>query len=284
MKTYAQFLQEHFSGKIQKLPIDTRRLCPNRDGTLSTDGCAYCLNASFSPDTAKAALPPSEQISRAKRFFAGKYKSMRYLAYFQSYTPTHAPIPVVLADVEEAMKDPEIAGVVLSTRPDCLPPALLEALASLPKPVHIEIGAETSFDRTLTRINRCHTWAQVVDAANRCAANGLPVGLHLIMGLPGETEEMMLETIRKVNALPVSTLKIHHLQILKGTSLGAAYLRGENLDIITFTPQTYAALCRRILSLLRPDIAVERLLAQAPPSLLLSPRWNLKPDRFFALL
>lgn len=280
MKTYAEFLAGIFEGKIQKLPIDTQRGCPNRHGTLGRGGCTYCLNAAFSPDAAKSRLTVKEQIERGRRFFARKYREMRYLAYFQSYTPTFADADEFLRECAEAMDEEDVAGVVVSTRPDCLPDSLIDGLRGLRKRVIIEIGAESTHDATLRRVNRCHTWERSVDAVRRCHEAGLPVGLHLIMGLPGETEEMMLESVRRVNELPIATIKFHHLQILRGTALGAAYERGEELDRVEFTPESYAALCRRILGILRPDIAVERFLAESPLPLILTPRWGLKPQDF----
>ncbi len=284
MKSYAEFLAEIFEGKVQKLPIDTQRICPNRDGSAGTGGCTYCLNGAFSPDGGKAGLSVREQIARGRKFFAGKYGKMRYLAYFQSHTPTHGPLDEVLDEIKEAMSEPDVAGVAISTRPDCIPDELLHELRMTDKPVIIEIGVESMHDRTLERINRCHDRATSEDAISRCAAAGFPVGVHLIMGLPGEDERMMLETVRRVNELPISTIKLHHLQILRGTVLGRAYERGEITDIVEFTPESYAALCRKVIDILRHDIAIERLVASAPPELLISPRWGLKPGEFMKLI
>lgn len=284
MKSYSDFLAELFDGKVQKLPLDTHRSCPNRDGSAGRGGCTYCVNAAFSPDGAKRGLSVREQIERGRRFFSKKYKSMRYLAYFQSYTSTHGDIGEVMSDFSEALSDEDVAGAIISTRPDCLPDELLTEVRRLPKPVIAELGAESTYDATLERVNRCHTWAQTVDAVLRCHAAGIATGLHLIMGLPGESEEMMLESVHRINSLPVSAVKFHHLQILRGTALGEAYLRGESLDIINFTVESYATLCRRLLSILRPDIAVERFVAQSPPGLLLAPRWGIKPSEFNKLL
>lgn len=278
MKTYAQFLAEHFSGKIQKLPVDTALGCPHEGR------CTYCLNTAFSPDPAKAALPIAEQLERGKRFFARKYSEARYLAYFQSYTSTNAPTSTLIGMYDAAMADKDVAGVVVSTRPDCVPDSLLSAIKSLPKPVFFEIGAESSHDATLQRVNRGHTWADTVDAVERIAATGIPVGIHLINGLPGENEDMMAESAMHANSLPIDSIKFHHLQILRGTPLGHAFLKGEAPDMVRFTPESYAALCRRILGLLRPDIAVERFLAEAPPNLLLFPKWGIKPYEFNRML
>lgn len=280
-KDYSDFLAEHFEGKIQKLSVDVGLSCPNRDGRTGTGGCIYCNNMAFSPDWEKRRLPVSEQLERGRRFFARKYPSMRYLAYFQSYTSTYAPIYELMASYREALSEPDIVGIVIGTRPDCMPDALLEQLKLLPGKVFIEFGAESSHNATLELINRCHTWECTVDAVERTAEAGFPVGLHFILGLPGETEDMMVETVTRASRLPVSTIKFHQLQILRGTRL--AQIAGS-LDIPSYSPEQYAALCARLLKHLRSDIAIERFVAQAPTDMLISPKWGLKNYQFTALL
>lgn len=280
-KEYSEFLAGHFDCKVQKLSVDVGFTCPNRDGTVGYGGCIYCNNMAFSPDWSKRHNSVAEQIARGKDFFGKKYPEMRYLAYFQSYTSTYAPADTLLPLYEEALAQPGVVGLVIGTRPDCMPDSLLESLAALGAKIFIEFGAESSHDTTLGLINRCHTWAQTVDAVGRTARFGFPVGLHLILGLPGETEDMMNETVRRVSELPVSTVKFHQLQILRGTRLEKI---ASQLDIPLYTAEEYAGLCARLLGSLRRDIAVERFVAQAPDDMLLSPRWGLKNYRFTALL
>lgn len=280
-KEYSEFLAEHFSGKVQKLPVDVGFTCPNRDGTLGRGGCIYCDNRAFSPDWSKRRESVAVQIARGKAFFSRKYSDMRYLAYFQSYTSTYAPEDRLLACYREALAQPEIVGIVIGTRPDCMPDSLLDALGTLGAEVFVEFGAESSHDATLTAINRCHTWAHTVDAIIRTAARGFPVGVHLILGLPGETEAMMAETVRRVGELPVSVVKFHQLQILRGTALAEM---APETDIPLYTAEEYASLCARLLRNLRRDIAVERFVSQAPQTMLISPRWGLKSSQFIALL
>ena len=280
-KDYSDFLAEYFDGKVQKISIDMGGSCPNRDGTIGVGGCAYCNNAAFSPMFAKRVLAVKEQLARGKEFFRHKYPNMRYLAYFQSYTSTHGAFEEILGRFSEALADPEVVGLIIGTRPDCIPDELLDRIKSLSdKPIFIELGVETSHNRTLERINRCCTWETAVDAVNRIAARDIPVGIHLILGLPGETEELMLRTVERINRLPISTVKFHQLQILRGTS----FANNPPTDAIVFTPESYAALCARIIHCLRSDIAIERFVAQAPPGLLISPRWNLKNYQFTNLL
>lgn len=277
-RDYADFLAEVFGpGKVQKLSVDAEFTCPNRDGTLGLGGCAYCNNRAFSPDYKKRLSPVAEQIAAGKRFFARKYPRMRYAAYFQSYTSTYGDIDTVTRLYEEAAAQPDVIGLIIGTRPDCMPDRLLERLAQMNRrlPVIVEYGAESSHDTTLARVNRCHTWAQTVNTANRTADAGLHVGLHLIMGLPGETEEMMLATVDRLNTLPISTVKFHQLQIIKGTRLAA-----EAETPATFTIDDYISLCTKIVRRLRPDIAIERFISQAPPELLIAPRWGIKNYQF----
>ena len=280
-KDYSEFLAKHFDGKVQKLSVDVGFTCPNRDGSAGTGGCIYCNNRAFSPDWDKRHTPVAEQIARGKRFFGKKYPDMKYLAYFQSYTSTYASPDSLMAIYNEALDQDDIVGLIIGTRPDCMPDSLLDRIASLDTKVFIEYGAESSHNSTLTLINRCHTWEATVDAVHRTAARGIPVGLHLILGLPGEDEEMMTTTVERVNSLPVSTVKFHQLQILRGTTLEKMALM---LDIPAFTAEEYAALCARLLGHLRSDIAVERFVAQAPDDMLLSPRWGLKNYQFTSLL
>ncbi len=280
-KDYSAFLAEHFDGKVQKLSVDVGFTCPNRDGSIGRGGCIYCNNMAFSPDWDKRTESVAAQIARGKAFFGKKYPDMRYLAYFQSYTSTYAPEEKLLTLYREALAQPDVVGLIIGTRPDCMPDSLLDSIADLGCKVFIEYGAESSHDSTLDLVNRCHTWAATVDAVERTARRGIPVGLHLILGLPGETEEMMIETVRRVSALPIATVKFHQLQILKGTRLEKIV---QNLDIPAYTADEYAALCARLLKYLRSDIAVERFVAQAPDDLLISPRWGLKNYQFTSLL
>ncbi|MCI9284643.1 MAG: TIGR01212 family radical SAM protein [Muribaculaceae bacterium] len=284
-RDFSDFLAGHFKGKMQKLSIDAGFSCPNRDGTKGRGGCTYCNNASFSPSYCRstAGQSVSSQIEDGRRFFGKKYPDMGYLAYFQSYTNTHSGDEDRLMDLyREACSAEGVEGVIIGTRPDCISDSLLRRLGELPWAM-MEYGAESSHDATLQRVNRCHTWAETADAVIRTAHAGLPVGLHLIMGLPGETTGMMLETIRRVNDLPVDTIKIHQLQLLRGTRMAADVERGL-YDVTRFTAEEYASLCAEIVRQLRPDIAIERFVSQAPPDMLIYPRWGLKNYQFTELV
>lgn len=281
--TFADFLAGHFDCKMQKLSVNAGFSCPNRDGSKGRGGCTYCNNASFSPAYTRGLRSVTEQVEEGKRFFARKYPDMRYLAYFQSYTSTNtADLDRLMAMYDEACAVDGVDGVIIGTRPDCMPDALLDRLRSLPW-VMVEYGAESAHDATLARINRCHTWADTADAVRRTHDAGIPCGLHLINGLPGEDEEMMFATVDAVNALPVDVVKFHQLQLLRGTRMAEDVERGL-YDITRYTPEEYARLCVRLLGRLRPDIAVERFVSQSPPELLIYPRWGLKNYQFTQLV
>lgn len=278
---YATYLSRHFDGKVQKLTINTGSGCPNRDGTKGRGGCTYCNNASFSPAITSAGESVTAQLEAGKRFFARKYPDMRYLAYFQSYTNTYGDPDKLMQQYREALSVDRVIGLIIGTRPDMLPDSLLDRLAELAQTryIMVEFGAESSHDITLGRVNRCHTWADTVDAVRRTHAAGLHVGLHLIMGLPGETRDMMLDTVRRVTALPVDVIKLHQLQVLRGTRMA---LEADSID--TFTVDEYIDLCCDIVRLVPPHIAIERFTSSAPADLLIKPRWGLKNYQFTNLL
>ena len=286
LSSFSRFIARYLPGKIQKISVNAGYTCPNRDGSKGTGGCIYCNNATFSPEYALRPAAVSQQIARGKEFFSRKYPQMRFVAYFQSYTSTNAPIDRLLEMYEAALADDQVDGIIIGTRPDCMPGPLLEHLAALSRTrfVMIEYGAESANDATLARINRCHSWADTVDAVNRTAALGIPVGIHLIIGLPGETREDIMKTIDAVNTLPVDTLKCHQMQVVRGTLLAKLFDEGS-ADILDLSdPGTYADLCVDILDRLRDDILVERFVSQAPDDLLIHPRWGLKNYQFMNLL
>lgn len=282
-RDYADFLSDYFPGKMQKLTVDAGLTCPNRDGTIGTGGCTYCNNASFSPLAGIRNRSVTAQLEAGKNFFRHKYPDMRYLAYFQSYTATHGDRDILMDMYEEALGVDMVDGLIIGTRPDCVDGALLARLAHLGKPVFMEYGAESSHNSTLEAVNRCHTWEQTLEAVRATHSAGLSVGLHFIMGLPGETREMMLETVRRAVNLPVSTLKFHQLQIIKGTRMAKEYLAGTLESATLFTPGEYIALCKEIIAIVthaNPSIAIERFTSSAPADLLLAPRWGLKNYEF----
>ncbi len=282
-RDFSDFLADHFPVKMQKLGVDAGFSCPNRDGTKGRGGCTYCNNRSFSPEYCRVLPGVKSQLEEGKKFFGRKYPDMKYLAYFQAYTNTHSADEERLMSLyREAFEVDGLEGVIIGTRPDCISPSLIEKLRKLPW-VMMEYGAESSHDRTLERVNRCHTWADTVNAVRMTADAGIPVGLHFIMGLPGETTDDMLMTVDRLNTLPVATVKFHQLQLLKGTRM-AADVESGLYDIPRFTAEEYAGLCAGIVKRLRADIAIERFVSQAPSDLLIYPRWGLKNYQFTHLI
>lgn len=283
--TFSDFLARYFPRKMQKLTINAGFTCPNRDGTLGVGGCTYCNNQSFNPAYCAPTATVAEQVAVGVEFFRRKYPDMGYLAYFQTYTNTHGELHRLIDLYEQALGCDGVEGLIIGTRPDCMPEPLLSYLAAKARErfVMVEYGAESTHDRTLQLVNRCHTWADTADAVRRTHRAGIPVGLHLIMGLPGESQDDMLATIDACNELPIDVLKVHQLQLVRGTTLSRQVERGE-VEICHFTVDEYLDLCCEIVARLRSDIAIERFVSQSPASLLISPRWGLKNYQFTHLL
>lgn len=281
--TYSQYLERKYGpGKIQKIGLTIGRSCPNRDGTLSYGGCSYCNNASFTPTYQHMGMGVKATLEKGKEFFARKYPTMRYLAYFQGYTNTYGTSEKSLLEMyRQASAVEGIIGLVIATRPDMVPETLLDKLQALSRqvPVTLEFGAETSHDDTLRRVNRCHTWQDTVSAVRRVKSRGMDVGLHLIMGLPGESRDRQLLTVQRCCDLGVDTLKLHHLQIVKGTRLEQEYAAGAT-DIVPYPVDGYLQLCMDIVHMVPRSIAIERFVAQSPGNMLVAPRWGLKNHEF----
>lgn len=282
-RTYADFLSEHFKGKVQKLAINASLGCPNRDGTIGRGGCIYCNNKSFSPSYCVSGMSVSQQIKAGKDFFSRKYPEMTYLAYFQAYTSTHGNTDKLLEMYNEALSCDGIVGLIIGTRPDCLPDTLLDRIVELQhianKPVIFELGAESTHNSTLRIVNRCHTWECTTDTVRRIKEHGMLIGLHFIMGLPDETEEMMLQTIDRLNSLDIDTVKFHQLQIIADTPLHTLFTRGE-INVHPFSLDEYLSLCVKIVKRLNPHIAIERFTGQAPADMLIAPNWGIKNHVF----
>lgn len=272
---------------MQKLPVDAGFTCPNRDGTKGVGGCIYCNNQSFNTSYCNAALSVTEQLERGKRFFAGKFSDMRYLAYFQAHSGTYAPLERLKCVYEEALAVDDVVGIVVATRPDCVSEQLLSYLQSLQRRrfVMLEYGVETLCDATLRQINRWHDAAASVRAIEQTHRHGLPQCVHLILGLPGETTADMLRTVDQISALPVDVVKFHQLQVIKGSALAKMMIEGElGADFKCFTLNDYIALCGEIVGRLAPHIAIERFVSEAPSHMLIAPKWGVKPDKFKDLL
>lgn len=287
---YSDYLHRLFGPvKMQKLSINAGFTCPNRDGRIGRGGCVYCNNSGFTPHYCTPADSVAEQIRKGKEFFSRKYPTMRYLAYFQSYTSTYGDLDTLERIYSEALAQPGVDGIVIGTRPDCMGQDVLNMLSGLNSAesrVIVEYGAESIHDRTLRLINRNHTAACLRDAIERTASAGISCGVHLIMGLPGETEREMMQTVDEICALPIDTVKFHQLQIVSGTPLAAEWHRQQAGQTSAMPPlkvfslEEYIALCVKIVSHVPRRIAIERFTSHTPPQWLIAPRWGLKNYEF----
>ena len=284
--TYLDFgtwMRERFPYKVQKISIDAGFSCPNRDGKLSKGGCTFCNNESFNPSYCSPKESITEQIERGKEFFSKKYPDMKYLAYFQAYTNTYAPLAELQRMYEEALSVKDVVGIVIGTRPDCVEDALLDYLEQLNKRTFIivEYGIESANDETLRKIRRGHTFACSRDAIERTHARGILTCGHIILGLPGEDAAESLRQAPLISSLPLDFLKIHQLQIVKGTALAMQYAQQP---FHLYTVEEYINLIIKYISLLRKDLIFERFISQCPPEILIAPKWGLKNYEFTNLL
>lgn len=282
---FSAFLARYFEGKVQKISVDAGFTCPNRDGTLGVGGCSYCNNRTFNPDYCAERESVTAQLEKGKLFFARKYPAMRYLAYFQAYTNTYGELSKLKRLYEEALEVSGVEGLVVGTRPDCVPDDLLDYLAELSKRVFVlvEFGVECTSDALLKRLNRGHSFACSCDAIRRTAQRGIAVGAHFILGLPGQQREDILAQAEELSQLPLNTLKLHQLQLVKGTRLAKEY-EADASDFHFYTAAEYADLVVDFLERLTPEIAVERFASQSPKELLIAPDWGLKNYEFTELV
>jgi len=272
---YTSYIKNKFSERVQKVSLDTGFTCPNRDGTKGVGGCTYCNNNTFNPSYCKPSKSITQQLEEGIVFFSSKYKTQQYLAYFQAYTNTYADIRLVKELYLEAISHPLVIGLVIGTRPDCINEELVDFLSDLAKKNYIalEFGVESTLNRTLALVNRCHTYEETIAAYELCKNKGLHLGAHLIIGLPGESREDLLNHARELSKLPIETVKIHHLQIVKHTMM-AIQLESNPEFFNLFSAEEYIDLITEFIALLRPDIIIERFISESPPHLLLAPQWS----------
>ncbi len=280
---YSRWLRDRFPFRVQKISVDAGFTCPNRDGRISIGGCIYCNNHTFNPSYCDRKLSVTEQLEKGKKFFARKYPNMKYLAYFQAYTNTYAPLSHLKALYEEALTVKDIVGIVIGTRPDCIDEPLLDYLTNLNQLtfVMVEYGIESANDTTLRLINRGHTFQQSREAIIETNKRGILTGGHIILGLPGENAEESLRQAPLISSLPLNILKIHQMQIHRGTILAKRY-EAEPFHI--YTIDEYIDLISKYIQHLRKDLVLERFVSQAPDNLLIAPHWGLKNHEFTNLL
>lgn len=265
--------------RVQKISIDAGFSCPNRDGRISSGGCTYCDNRTFNPSYCDRRKSITEQLEEGKAFFGRKYPDMKYLAYFQAYTNTYAKVELLRQMYEEALQVEDVVGIVIGTRPDCVSDELLDYLEVLNRRtfVLVEYGIESANDETLKRINRGHDFACCRDAVERTHARGILTGAHIIIGLPGEDAAESLRQAPIISSLPIDILKIHQMQIIKGTRLAQEYAEHP---FHVYTVEEYIDVIVKYIRLLRKDLVLERFVSQSPKELLVAPKWGLKNYEF----
>lgn len=272
-RTYSSVLRERFGEPVYRIPVDGGFTCPNRDGSAGTGGCLYCNNDSFTPGILHPGLPVGEQV-RWGLAGAGKRRAGgKFLVYFQRFSNTYGPAQRLARLYREALAHPSVVGLVVGTRPDCLPPDVLDVLESISRDryVCVEIGLQSASDRVLERIRRGHTVADFARAVRAAGSRGLAVAAHLIYGLPGDSRENFSAAAPFLSGLGVSGVKLHHLHVVEGSGLEAAWRAGE-----ATVPEygEYVGAVADFLERLSPEVAVMRLIGEAPERILLAPRWG----------
>ena len=280
---YGTWIRHRFPFRVQKISVDAGFTCPNRDGRLSTGGCIYCDNRTFNPAYCQRQDSITQQLEAGKQFFARKYPEMKYLAYFQAYTNTYASIDHLRQLYEEALSVEDVVGIVIGTRPDCISDELLDYLEDLNRRTFliVEYGVESTNDETLRRINRGHTFEQSRVAIGKTHQRGILTGAHIILGLPGEDAQENLRQAPVISSLPIDILKIHQMQIIRGTRLAAEF---EKNPFHIYDIDEYIRLIANYIQRLRKDLVLERFVSQSPQDLLIAPHWGLKNHEFTDLL
>jgi radical SAM protein (TIGR01212 family) len=280
---FGHWIRRQFPFRVQKISVDAGFSCPNRDGRLGTGGCIYCDNETFSPAYCNRRKSVTEQLEDGKMFFASKYPDMKYLAYFQAFTNTYASLYKLKALYEEALGVENVVGIVIGTRPDCVSPDLLDYLQELSNRsfVLVEYGIESTNDETLSFINRGHDFECSRKAVEETKKKGILTGGHIILGLPGEDEQESFRQAGIISSLPLDILKVHQLQVIRGTRLARLY---EEKPFHLYSVDEYIHLVAGYIQRLRPTMVLERFVSQSPKNLLLAPKWGLKNYEFTNLL
>lgn len=276
---FSTWLRRQLGCKVQKISIDAGFSCPNRDGTLATGGCVFCDNKAFSPAYCRGNKSVKRQVEDGISFFKRKYKDMKYLAYFQAFTNTYAPVEHLKSLYEEALSIEDVVGIVIGTRPDCVSDDILNYLEELNRQTFmiVEYGIESTDNEMLKRINRGHTYECSVRAIERTKERDILVGGHVILGLPGMTEEDCIREVERLNNTQLDILKLHQLQVVKDTRLAGEYLEKP---FKVFNIDEYIRLVATLIQHIRPDMILDRFISQSPAEMLIAPKWGIKNYEF----
>jgi radical SAM protein (TIGR01212 family) len=275
---YSNYFRSIYGARVQKVSIDAGFTCPNRDGSAGTGGCTYCNNDAFNPSYCMPEKSVTLQIEEGIKFHKWRYReAVNYLAYFQAYSNTYAPLERLRQLYEEALGFPEVTGLIIGTRPDCIDDEKLRYLKELSSRCYlaVEYGVESCYNKTLRRINRGHSFEDAVNAIEMTASYGINTGAHFILGLPGETREEMLKQADIISGLPLKSVKFHQLQIIKGTKMEKDFVENPG-DFELFTWEEYLDFFISFLERLNPSIVVERFTGEAPLRFLSGPGWGKK--------
>ncbi len=271
MLTANEYYRKRFGCKVYKLSLDGGFTCPNRDGTLGTRGCLFCSEAGGGDFAEKGPIP--QQLEEARKRVSAKIKDGKYIAYFQAFTNTYGPVEHLEALYRQALVPEDVVGLAIGTRPDCLPPETVALLARInqEKPVTVELGLQTAFDETARRIRRGYPMSVYTDAVRRLKEAGIEVVTHIIIGLPGETGDMAVETTRQVVAAGTDGVKFHLLHVLRGTDLEKLYLAGKYTCL---TLEEYGEILSRCVAALPPQVVVHRITGDGAKRDLVAPLWS----------
>jgi len=275
--SYAEYFKKYFGGRVQKLAIDAGFTCPNRDGSRGKGGCTYCDNDAFNPSYCHPEKSVRQQIEEGIEFHEKRYRrANRYLAYFQPYSNTYAPLEKLKDIYNQALEFPGIIGLVIGTRPDCMDREKLEYFAELSRSSYIilEYGIESCYDKTLLRINRGHTFEEAAEAIEMSSQMGIKIGAHIIFGLPGETRDEMLKEAEILSKLNIDNIKFHQLQIIRNTNMALEFIEKPE-DFIKFSLEEYIDFIIDFTERLNPDFVIERFAGEVPPRFLAGPGWGL---------
>lgn len=274
---YPVWFRKKFGERYQKISIDAGFTCPNRDGSKGAGGCSYCNNKSFTPSYCKPAKELVKQLSEGIRFFSFRYRrTKKFLGYLQSYSNTYGSLDELKRVYETVLSYPDVHGLVIATRPDCIDEKVLDYLEILAADylIFLEYGLESCYNSALARVNRGHTFEDSVRALEMSAGRGIHVSAHLLFGLPGESREMMLEQGQMISALPVDSVKLHQLQIIKGSQMAREFLSNPS-QFNLFTLEEYFEFMTGFLQRLAPGITVQRIFNETPPRFRIAPDWGL---------
>lgn len=268
-----QYLKEQFPFRVFKIAVDAGFNCPNRDGTAGYGGCAFCSNASFSVNSRQPRAGLASQIEEGIRFYQERLGGSKFIVYFQAYTNTYGSLDRLRDAYDQALAHPGVVGLSIGTRPDCVPDPVLDLVSAYAERTHLwlELGLQSSHDATLRRLNRHHTYAQFVDAVQRAQKRALRICAHAILGLPGETRAMMLQTADRLAQLGVNGLKLHHLYVAKGTHLERLYRRSL---VRVLTLHEYVGLACDFLERIPAPVVVQRLVGEVAELYVVAPHWG----------